>query len=677
MSPIKEDADLALRKEFIDESLDGLSTVSDLFVQLESDPGNTEIVQSIFRPVHSLKGNATYFGLMKVKLLAHSLETLLDLVRKGKIAPSPAIVSVLLKGTDELMAILGRVRKNGEETPDSTAFDQLIQEVNSASTADNISKEALWSELLQDLSAGGFHHLFHKAERLAQLSQPGIHVPKEVAAAQINECTQIKQKLKAKGSKLSINDIKGLFQSWQQNVEDPRAKQGIEDAVALVELLGNSIGLDDPITRESLLEKCDIIEKFSHDHQPAATIAPTSESQQKSTDKTMRIAESKIDAFLAHVGELLTIGEMYNHLHTTISNDKQQQVFSLEFRRVNEAFSELSRSLQTSIMNIRKVPLHPILQKLPRIIRDIATARNKQIETTVQGGEISVDKSIADIIEAPLVHMARNSADHGIETPDIRANQGKPTLGSVNIAITETAVAIILDISDDGQGLDFDRLTQKAVTMGIIEKNATLSEQDAINLIFQSGVSTANEVSEISGRGVGMDVVKRAIEGMGGSIKVVSQKGKGSTFTIAIPKTVSTQIFNGFIVLLNQNRYVFPLDRIIRSFQSSTAVVISVVGKGLCVKDGDHCLPIVSLSKIFHNMNFVSKENQFGRGMFVVLKNKTQSFAAHVDDIEGIQQVVLKNIDGLHTDDSIFQGGAIMGDGNVAMVVDFDRVIVQ
>jgi len=554
--------------------------------------------------------------------------------------------------------------------------------VNSATTVDATSKETLWKELLAELASSGQQHLFHKAEQLAQLSQPGIQIAANALFVISKDSERLKEQLRNPDVNLIASEVKDILAEWNQHIEDTETKHAIEDAVVLVELLGNTIGLNDSVSRDSLLEKCSAIEQLmiasQKDGVKTAQIATTSAAQDpahKTSEKTMRIAEAKIDIFLAHVGELLTIGEMYNHLHSNISRTNANREFSVELRRVNEAFGELSRSLQSSIMTIRKIPLQPILLKLPRIIRDIASTRSKQIETIVVGGEISIDKSIADLIEAPLVHLARNAADHGIEAPQVRNQEGKPQQGHVEISAAETAEHILLEIKDDGQGLDLERLTQKAISMGLIEPNARLSEQDTINLLFQSGVSTANEISEISGRGVGMDVVKRAIEGMGGSINVSSIRGKGSIFSMKIPKTVSTQIFSGFIVILHRNRYVFPLDRIIRSFQASKTPVFSIVGQGLCVKDGEYCLPIVPLTELFGVANNSALTSQFEKGMFVVLKGKTHDFAVHVDVIEGIQQVVLKNIEGLTSSGSIFLGGAIMGDSNVAMVVDFDRVV--
>lgn len=697
------DVDPALKVEYIDESLEGLEGLSEQLVALESAPGELEIIQSVFRPVHSIKGNAAYFNLLQVKNLAHELETLLDLLRKEKLVATGNVINVLLEGIDALISMLERSRNAEPEVADEAAFTALVDKVCSAAKGEQEQVSELWKRLLGSLDdwsqdPAALKELLEKlagttVEGQAALSERDGAPPKggeePSAAAELRGLldTQIETHL----DDASAQRVGVLLQEVMDSLQDNQHKAELREVQEEYELFVDTVGVE-PVLQASILEKIESLaqkgawavaekkpaeeetrvpdqeEAVAKEEKPAEA---AKEGKGSDAGKTMRVTESSIDAFLAHVGDLVVIGEMYEHFQNRLS--ETDAALGREMFRINESFRDLSDSLQQSIMHIRKVPLRSVFQRMPRIVRDVAKANGKEIEAYVEGEDILVDKSILDALEAPLMHMTRNSADHGVEAPEEREAAGKPRKGRVDILAEESAESVFIKVIDDGKGLDLEALQAKAASIGLIAADQELAEQDIINLLFSSGVSTAKAITDISGRGVGMDVARRNVESLGGSIAVQTQQGQGSAFTLQLPKSVSTQIITGFSVIVEKRRYVLPLDRIHRCFRPAPEQIVSVQGKGKCVKDGDQ---VIIMSRFQNLCNGVWYDNaDYTTGILVVVETKGGEHALHVDEIEGVKQVVLKEVDDFLNTEGIFLGGAIMGDGTVAMVIDIDQFV--
>lgn len=689
MTPFEVGIDPELYAEFIDEALDGMAQISDLFVQLEADPGNARTIEAIFRPIHSIKGNSAFFGLMKTKILAHEMETLLDRIRKGGIAASTSIIDLLLTGSDALSAMLQRARRGEEEVRDPEAFEALVASVVQAAEGEQASENALWQSLLTALGGKKDETLRETVRKLAMFSAAGrtalVAGTQERESA--GEIPQAAARLLTLLSDTShaprAEELLSLFAACRDLAAVKDAQAHADQALAEIPLLDKSIGLGDEISRESLSGHLHAMtaagawtpsEKNENPQapplpRPSAELTPPKEEHAQATGKTMRIPEERIDAFLSYVGDLVTLGEMYRHLQARVATLVGAHGAAMELRRANEAFASLSMALQNSIMAIRKVAMKTLLQRTPRLVRDIATASGKDIETEVIGGEILVDKSLIDTFEAPLTHMVRNAADHGIEKPQDRQQAGKPERGLIRIAAAEAGEDILLTVQDDGKGLDLEALRKKAVELGLIAPGEQLSESGLVDLLFRSGVSTAETVSEFSGRGVGMDVVKTAIEQMGGRISVSTVRGKGCTFEIRLPKTVNTQILTGFIVVIGGRRYVFPLESIVRCFCPGPGDIVTIPQKGRCVLDRGRWVRTRRLTECFHTGPEKNREAPLPEGILVVVESESRRLAVHVDAIEGVQKMVLKEIQGLSLTQNFFAGGALMGDGSVAMII--------
>ena len=685
MSALEEGIDPELRAAFIDESLDGLQRVAALLVELEANPDKPETIQAIFRPVHSIKGNAAYFGLLQTKSLAHELESILDLVRKNALAPDATVIGVLLQGTDDLAIMLGRVRAGQEETADPAAFERLLEEVRGLTGNEKCGEKDLWIGLFEKIRTMDSPGLLSQVKRLARSSPAGRKAmgQQEDGPASTDHWPESARRLATiladRSAPPAVAEARALLETCLAQATSPQAEALATKTRADFEVLVRTVGLGDPVSR-SLLPKhlaglfpvSASPKPMADKHPPASAPAATAATPE---GKTMRVPEERIDAFLAHVGELVTISEMYSHLFISLSSGADPQKASLELRRINESFDQLSLALQHSIMQIRKLPIAGILSRMPRLARDIADARGKQIETRLVGEDIMVDKSLVDALDAPLTHMVRNAADHGVEAPDIRQGAGKSPRGRITVAVSESADDIVLMVSDDGRGIDRRALAEKAVKLGLIEPDATLSDEDMVQLLFMPGVSTAKEVTDVSGRGVGMDVVNRAVEELGGRITVSSQSGKGTDMTLRLPKTVTTQILDGFIVISDGCRFVFPLKSIQRCFRPTPTDLSPVQGKGLCVRDGHRLLRVQDLASHLGLRSAAMDAGAFQEGILVVVEGTSQTIAAHVDAIDGVRRVVLKNMAGIGQSGGPFAGGAIMGDGTVALVLDVDKVM--
>lgn len=601
------DIDPELMSCFVDEAKEGLSEMDALFVKLESDPENIEIINSIFRPIHTIKGNSAFFGLMKVKTLAHEMETLLSLAKNGKLYLDSDVVSVLLAGIDQLKDMLERARKNEPEISDQEKFNALINSVISAKQPQNAVNE-LWNDLFQKL-----------------------------------------QTVKCEIAKLQL-PIAGILETAIETAKNINQNKTV-----------NKTDSAEPAKKEP---RSDVKAKVNN--------TPES-SKQSEIAKTMRVSEKSIDNFLSYVGELIVVGEMYNYLQKNITTEEISDL-AKDFRRVNQTFKNLSSNLQSSIMEIRKVPMKSILQKSPRIVRDIASSTEKDIEVEIIGQQVEVDKRIVEMLDAPLTHMVRNAADHGIEPKQERMKIGKNQRGKIKIEIIEESEYVSLKISDDGRGLNLDKIKEKAVKNGVIKQDQPLTNEQLVDLIFAPGVSTAEKVTDVSGRGVGMDVVRQNINQANGKITINTKSGQGSEFIITMPKAVTTQIIEGFLVEVDKSCYVIPMEKVREVFKPQEQDISSVRENSLCVMRHNQLMPIVDLSKTFA---VISDDTNIRQKIMVSVDINNKKTAIAIDDVLGVQKVVLKDLAESDVNSQLFSAAAIMGNGSLAMVIELDSIIQQ
>jgi two-component system, chemotaxis family, sensor kinase CheA len=606
-----------IRNEFIDESIDGLSGAADSIIAIEKDPHDKEVIAGIFRTVHSIKGNAAFFELMALKNLAHRLEDVLSGIRNDLIYPESNTANLLLEAIDALTALLFRVREGRPEVEDAEMFNELIKRLN------NISK-------FQTSQGGYINRLRLKLASLSAI--PNVAINRD-------------------------------------------AKRIIDDLIQTLNEIGEEEEKDIPRleAKTAQSEEPDIIQEESSRTETVESTATTPQGNAKQVQKTMRIREESIDGFFKFVGELVVVGEMYDHVYSRLRRGELDGS-AMQLRQANESFRMLSTGLQQSILEIRKVPGKQLLGRVSRIVRDVCTQTGKEANIVLKGEDLMIDKAVAEALEAPLVHIVRNAVDHGIELPEARVQSKKPRHGTVTVSLSAIENMIQLSVSDDGKGIDEEKLRKKAIDSGLIDAQRTLSKDDIVNLLFQSGMSTAETVTDISGRGVGMDVVKREIEEMGGDIDIESRFGHGSTFQLCVPATVTTRIIQGIGIFSDGNRYIVPVESVVRFFEFTSSQIHSIGMDHRSIHLNGQTFPFAKLSDILQTANTMRGDIPRA-GIGVLVSKGAESVAIQVDEVEANRQLVMKETEGVSEKNALFRGAAITGDGTVSLVLDSSSLI--
>jgi len=469
----QHDIDPELLTNFLDESEESIATLDSLLVELEQRPKDKEIIGSIFRIAHSIKGLAAFLNLKAIRDLTHNLEDVLGNLRDGKLCVNSQITDCLLTGFDELSNMLARVRAGKSQVEDENELEKLLNEIK-------------------------------------QLSDSNTQAENRAVATAPDDVADRAEQVPERGEKL-----------------------------------------DD--TQDDILERALGSEKGKTRDVAVAT-----------TGRTMRVSEEKVDVFMHYVGDLIEISESFNLLQKRINVNSDTQL-AREFRDVNSAFNQLSDKLQKSLLAIRRVPAGNLVQKVPRMVRDLANSLGKDVKVEVAGQNVQIDKSMIEALESPINDLVRNSVDHGVERPQERKKAGKSETGMVKIDISEHGEDVIISIEDDGAGIDPEEIRKKAVRMGLVpeEQAAQLDDRDVLQFIFASGFSTARKVSDVSGRGVGMDVVRTNVESLKGSISLRSVPGRGSTVTLRLPSSLTVLVVDGMLVGVGDQQYIIRVGLVL------------------------------------------------------------------------------------------------------------------
>jgi two-component system chemotaxis sensor kinase CheA len=686
---------------FVDESIDALSEADTFFVELEKKPHDREIINTIFRPIHSLKGNAAYFGLMRLKKFAHMMESFLDSLRKGTKKVDRNVINTLLPGMDQLREILLNVREDRDEVTDDKKYSVLfnnievllndIAPVASGDIASDIdaSIEKL-QKTLKGVDAEQFEKLLTMLKSMPSLS--GLNRNNKTSDSNghnINDdmrrlIRSISERLvltrNGENTSHDVDLLRTQLDQLGKNCETDSQKTIVLEITDLLETFTNSdVGIDG-LAESLILEQLHALESGSTKKYVQSVSEEhgdkISGDTKLKTDKTMRIPERALDDFLRSVGELLGIEEMLRHLQRRcIEGDDNTQI-QLNLKEAIGQFEAISGELRSKIMEIRKVEAKVLLQKVPRIIRDIATGKEKKINAICVGDTVAIDKSYIDILDAPLTHMVRNAADHGIEMPAERVDKGKDETGTVTVSLIENEDILKLIIQDDGAGLNYEGIHRKAVELGLIDKNNQLTIDQVTELLFYSGVSTASEVTDISGRGVGMDIVKKTITDAGGKVEVESIAGAGTTFTILLPRNASTQILDGYIIeSFSGEIYVVPLNNVIEAFRIEPEQITNVAGKSTMVQRRGSLNPLYTIDNLLGlaatNNNLKVNE----RCMGVLIETKKERSVIAVREIVGIQKIVSKKIEGGLLESTQFDGAAVSGTGHIYLIVNVEKLL--
>jgi two-component system chemotaxis sensor kinase CheA len=711
---------------FFEETAEHLETMESLLLGLDVGAPDTEQLNAIFRAAHSIKGSSGTFGFSDMADVTHVLENLLDRIRKGELALRDEMIDAFLAAGDVLKTLLaahkgedeadpavvdatcarlraltgeGGVRETPRPPPANTEGGCRVQFVIDGDPA---SHKATMDNLLAELAAHG--------EVRIVAAPAGEGQPYQVDLLGHPELDQVRGILEFVARSDSIRiDALGADPPLQADADgaygffaeaeaaaaeaaddgayglfepagEASAPAAVEEGFGFFEPLpeapvaaapatpagGDGYGFFEPVAAPATAtpapptptaEKAPA-EKPAAPPEPAGKPAPA-KAAAAATDTTIRVGVEKVDQLINLVGELVITQAMLLQSATAIDLAQHE--------RLHAGLSQLernSRDLQEAVMSIRMMPISVVFSRFPRVVREVSQKLGKKVELKLVGEGTELDKSLIERLADPLTHLIRNSLDHGIEAPDVRAAKGKQPVGTITLKAYHQSGNIVIEVSDDGAGLNRQKILAKAKERGLAAHDQ-MSDHEVWQLIFEAGFSTADTITEVSGRGVGMDVVKRNIYGMGGRVEIDSMLGVGTRMTVRLPLTLA--ILDGMSVAVGGETYILPLGYVVESLQATDEMMKSISGiKKLLFVRGEY-VPVVPLFEVFGVADAIT---EFARGIMVIIEANGMKTALFVDALVGQQQVVIKSLEANYRKVSGVSGATIMGDGHVALILD-------
>ncbi len=609
-------------KDFLAESKENLELLDQQFVELEQEPDNEDLIKSIFRTIHTIKGTSGFFGFTTLEGIAHFAEDILSKLRDGVVPVDEEITTILLQSVDYIKAILGSLEASGKEPDDVEYLDFIVELRN-------------FSEQIVKKSGGGSEDSGKEASEASDGS--AAEGTKESSASAQEEAED---------------------KSEEKSEDD---KQAQEEGTEKAEESSETVAKEKQQTEKSS-EKA---KKKAAPPKPRKAAAPPAGAHQL-TETHVRIDVHLLDQLMTLAGELVLSRNRLTQITNNLNNP--------ELTNANQHMSLVVTELQEQIMKTRMQPIGNVFNKFPRIVRDLARSAEKQVQLRIEGAETELDRSIIESIKDPLTHMVRNSIDHGIEASDIRLQHDKPAVGTLVMRAYHEGGQVIIEIADDGAGIDPEKLKKKALEKELIteEQAETMSDREALMLIFLPGFSTAEKVTNISGRGVGMDVVKTNIEKLGGTVELQSKLGKGTTVKIKIPLTLA--IIPALIVHSAGQRYAIPQVNLVELVHLSREAIendVQVIGESEFYRLRGEILPLIRLRKVLGVP--VSEENNESMNI-VVLNAGDRPFGLVVDAISDSEEIVVKPLGNHLKHIPAFAGTTLMGDGRVALIIDITGI---
>lgn len=597
------DENRELLTEFYAETVDHLQQIEAALLALDQEPDNPEALNSIFRSFHTIKGNAGFLGLVPMQSLAHEVESLLDLARNRKLMLNAVIVTEILRSRD--------------------ALQTLIQQVAVA-----LEKGQLPSEIVQ------VSHLIQAVKLLA--AAPSEAIQPKPAPTVVSVPT-------ASAPAAESAPIATLSPEPEIVPLPVSPTQELAPVVPLP-----------PEAGAQPAEKAAVTERKA---------GPTSAASNVTTkiggNATVRVNTEKLDSLMDVVGELVIVQSQL------IESARQEGNVNTTLQRNVAQLSRITKELQSTAMALRMIPIKPTFQKMERLARDLARDFGKKVTFATSGEDTELDRTVVEEIGDPLVHMVRNALDHGLESAADRVAAGKSETGTLHLKAYHQGSNIVVELQDDGRGINPDKIYKKAVERGMFPAGTVLSREETLALIFAPGFSTAEKITAVSGRGVGMDVVKRNIEKLRGKIEIDSEVGHGSTFKVKLPLTMA--IIDGLVVRVGEDRFILPSTSVQMALRPKREHVTTVHGKGEVLDLRGRFVPIHRLNRRF---GIPGEAANPWEGIVVIVENSGKISALLVDEMVSKQEVVIKNLGAFMQNLPGVAGGAILGDGNIALILD-------
>lgn len=577
------DIDVSLVGEFITECGELIEAAEVALLELEDKPDDSELVNTVFRAYHTIKGTSAFMGLEPITEFTHFVETVLSMVRAGDLSFDRACADINFESIDIIKKLLSSVEQSGagDELPIPPTYKGML-------------------DVLVDVSENKI-------------------APSEAFKKHNNDSNY--------DENLSLDELQGSELEYEQSIsEDSRidapASETINDAA-----------------KENVVQ-----------------------AQKNESESSVRVSVNRLDRLIDMVGELVIA-------HSVVAQDEHIPNDSELQKKVNHA-TKILRELQDTSLTLRMVPLKATFHKMNRLVRDLSRKAGKPVKLTTFGEDTEIDRNMVDIINEPLVHMLRNSLDHGVETPEQRGLTNKPTVANISLNAYQEGGKVVIKIQDDGRGIDKDIILRKAIEKGLVDPEKKMSDSEIYGLIFLPGFSSADQVTDLSGRGVGMDVVRKSIEQLQGKIEVTSELGVGTTITIELPFTLA--ITDGMLIRVGEERFIIPTINIDMTFRANPEDLFTILGESEQVSFRGESVPVIRLHSLF---GITGSEEDILKGTMLIIKNNNDRYALLVDEVIGQQQLVGKSIDMITTSKHI-SGGAILGDGRVGLILDTGALTV-
>lgn len=664
------------RDIYVNDMREHLQNMNRTLVELEHDPENGDLLNEIFRAAHTIKGNSATMGYNNVAELAHEMESLLDRVRNKEMGLEQEIMDILFESFDNIESMVESIAANTEVKNPKDTIEKIRQVLEFTRAEAGVDDAQVMEEQIEL----GLDEL----RLVAQAIDSGKTVY-EITITIDEDCqlksakaTLVMRNLEKFGDKVMVMPDEATIKNTNPSVFTVLLASDADDDILEKSALGVSdiSGVDIKVFEDGKEEEVEFDLDSFEENTVIEEAAPTGNTQvQKKKNKqvnlpaappqtiqNIRVSIKQLDSLMNRVGELVINRIVLEHITSKLENTELSE-------SINH-FSRILEELQQDVMEIRMIPVEHVFSKYPRVIRDLSKSRGKKVKLVIEGGDIELDRTVLEGISDPLIHILRNSIDHGIETPEERLATGKPEEGTVLLRARRSKSNVIIEVTDDGAGIRPEVIRDSALSKGLISEDEaeTMSVDELISLVFSPGFSTAKSVSDISGRGVGMDVVKRDIERLGGSIKIYSTSGEGTRLKLKLPLTLA--IIKALVVRVGSETYVLPLNNVVESVRVNDDQIKMVDKKETCVIR-DEVVPLVRLNELFE-IESTSNDNAF---FVVIVEYEDLHVGLVVDELVEQQEVVIKSLGPSLGRIEGFAGATIIRNGNVALILDINSML--
>ncbi len=678
---------------FFEEAGENLELMEQKLLELNVDAADDEEMNAIFRCAHSVKGGAATFGFSDVAALTHQMETLLDKLRRHELTPTSAMVDVLLAAGDALKAQLAVHQGSASSAPDTSELLGRIRAMAegqaapvAARAAAPASAPAVVSPTLKSMpvpkaqtraielvvgplerpeTADALSELFSEIEDLGTIepldagrAADGMRRFRVVTTTSDSELLDLFTFHVAR-ELIQMRASDPGYGFFPENAGAPPVENPVDPGYGFFEPLPEAAQADAAPAAADANDAPAPVAAAAAPKVAAKTDAKTAPSPDQAT---LRVSIEKVDQLINLVGELVITQAML------AQNSREGQLNQQLLAGLTD-LERNTRDLQEAVMSIRMIPMSMVFNRFPRMLRDLAAKLDKKVELVTQGEATELDKSLVEKITDPLTHLVRNSCDHGIEVPAERLAKGKPEHGTITLVASHQGGSIVIEVRDDGKGLSRQKLISKARERGI-DAPDSMTDQEVYALIFAPGFSTADVVTDVSGRGVGMDVVKKNITALGGTVEIDSAEGYGMSVKVRLPLTLA--IMDGMSIGVGDECYILPLASVVESFQVAPGMIKTIGGSGRVVEVRDEFMPVIDLERVFEVPRF---DFEHVSNIMVVVEAEGARVALLVDELLGQQQVVVKNLEANYRKVQDVSGATIMGDGRVALILDTGSLV--